>query len=123
MINDSDISELERSLVCSMCGKTLLLDEDVYYIARVQVFAAANAMEISADDLRRDWRRELERLAQEAAKMSAEELESQVYKELTFYLCPPCRAEYLKNPLPTRSTNSGSTLSTGEGPNRGTACI
>ena len=118
MINDSDISELERSLVCSMCGKTLMLDEDVYYIARVQVFAAANAMEISADDLRRDWRRELERLAREAAKMSAEELESQVYKELTFYLCPACRVEYLKNPLPTRST-----LSTGERPKRGTTGV
>lgn len=96
------MNELEKSLTCSMCGKTLMLDEDVRYVVHIRVFAAADPMEISPQDLRQDLREELIRLAREADKFSAEELESQVYKELKFYLCPRCHREYLRSPLPNR---------------------
>ena len=94
------MDELEQSLTCSMCDKTLMLDEDVRYVVQIKVFAAADPMEISPEDLRKDLRAELLRLVREAEKLSGEELEAQVHKEFKFHLCPRCQREYLKNPLP-----------------------
>ncbi len=96
------MDELEHSLTCSMCGKTLLLEDDVRYVVEIKVFAAADPMEISPADLRKDLKEELMRLVREAEKLSAEELEAQVYKEFKFHLCPRCHRDYLKHPIPSR---------------------
>ena len=50
-------------ITCDMCGKSLLVDEDVRYIADVsRSYAAYDAMEITTEDLaRRDIAEEIRR--------------------------------------------------------------
>ena len=85
---------------CDMCGKPLLVDSGVRYIARIEVFAAYDPMELTAEDLKRDRMKEIRELAQRLAGLDPRELEDQVYKSFTFDLCPECQKEYLKRPLP-----------------------
>jgi hypothetical protein len=94
------MDELERSLICSMCGKTLLADEDVRYIVDIRVYAAADPMEISPSDLKRDHKAEMRRVIKACRRYTAQELEDQVHKEFTFYLCPGCQRTYIHSPLP-----------------------
>lgn len=100
MCASDEFNSLESSLVCNMCGKTLLLEEDVRYIVRIQVFAAPDPMEISDDDLARDLEREMQQVIKSAEGKSARELEDEVYREFLFHLCPACQKIYLRHPLP-----------------------
>jgi len=84
---------------CDMCGKPLLVDSDVRYVARIEVFAAYDPMELTAADLERDHLKEIRKLAQELSQAEPQELEDQVYKSFLFDLCPACQKKYLKNPL------------------------
>lgn len=86
-------------LTCDMCGKVLLADEDVRYIARIEVFAAYDPMEITSADLAKDHEDEMRRLLEQTAGKDAEELEAEVYKQFRFDLCPACQRKYVKAPL------------------------
>jgi len=90
---------------CDMCGKPLLVDSDVRYIASIEVFAAYDPMELTEDDLKQDHLAEIRRLAQNLASADPRELEDQVYKRFTFDLCPACQKKYLENPLPRTGTD------------------
>jgi hypothetical protein len=94
------MDELERSAVCSLCSKTLLVDEDVRYIVDIRVYAAADPIEISPWDLSRDHKAEMLKIIRAARKYSGRELEEQVYKDFRFYLCPGCQKKYIAEPLP-----------------------
>ncbi|NQT89435.1 hypothetical protein HQ560_21885 [bacterium] len=87
-------------LTCDICGKTLLTDESVRYQARIQVFAAYDPLEITADDLARDARAEIRALLDTLAGMDPQEVEDSVYKDMYFDLCMACQREYLRRPLP-----------------------
>ena len=99
MAESDAIEELQKSLTCSLCGKTLMLEEDVRYVVQIRVFAAADPLEFGPQELRKDWRPELERLVRRMEKMNAEELEAQVFKEFRFFLCPRCQRDYIRDPL------------------------
>ena len=96
--------ETRLALACDMCGKALLVDEDVRYVVKIEVYAAYDPMELTQQDLEKDRRRELEALLEKARNMSEEELQDSVYRELEFHLCPACQRRYLKNPLGTEGT-------------------
>ena len=85
---------------CDMCGKPLLVDEDVRYILKVEVYAAYDPMELTDDDLKASRLKEIRELVKRMEHMDPKELEDQVYKKLTFDLCPACRKKYLSRPLP-----------------------
>ncbi len=84
---------------CDLCGKTLLIDEDIRYVLKIDVYAAYDPMELTADDLERDHRAEIKRLIEQMNGMDPQELEDSVHKEFNFQLCPACQREYIKNPL------------------------
>lgn len=86
-------------LACDRCGKTLLLDENVRYKVRIEVYAAYDPMEISADDLARDHQEEIRRLLEKAEDMSPEEAQDSVYRQMEFDICPRCQRKYLRDPL------------------------
>ena len=86
-------------LTCDLCGKILLLDEDVRYVVNIEVFAAADPMELTAEDLKKDLRRELRELVERLKKMDPEKAQDSVYRSFRFELCPACQREYLKDPL------------------------
>jgi len=82
-----------------MCGKTLLSDEDVRYVVKVEVYAAYDPLEITEEDLKKDHKQEIADLLSDMNGMDAEELEEGVYKRLRFDLCAACQRRYLANPL------------------------
>ena len=89
-------------LTCDLCGKTLLIDEDVRYIVNIEVFAAYDPMELTEEDLRKDYRKELQELVRRMRQMDPEKAQDSVYRKFEFQLCPPCQRRYLKDPLGRR---------------------
>jgi hypothetical protein len=87
-------------ITCDMCDKTLLVDEDARYIVKIQIYAAYDPMELTADDIRKDRSDEMARLLRRVADMDATELEDGVYRAFQFDLCPACQKAYLAQPLP-----------------------
>lgn len=100
---------------CDACGKTLLVDESVRYVVDIKVYAAYDPMEITQADYEKDRSEEIRRLVEACKRMSAEELEDQVYRDFIFHLCPGCQKRYLKDPLgkgtflPAEETTGSST--------------
>jgi hypothetical protein len=86
-------------LTCDMCGNELLLDDDVRYVAEIQVYAAYDPLEITASDLRQDFARKIRELIEKLKSVSAEDAESSVYQAFKFDLCARCKREYAGNPL------------------------
>ena len=87
-------------LSCDMCGNELLLDDDVRYVAEIQVYAAYDPLEITAADLRQDFTKKIRELIEKLKSVSKEDAESSVYQAFTFDLCARCRREYAAHPLP-----------------------
>ncbi len=85
--------------VCDMCGKALLLDENVRYILRAEVFAAYDVLELTREDLEKATRREIEELIDRMGDMDEQELADSVYKKFVFNLCPRCQRRYIEDPL------------------------
>ena len=86
------------SHICDRCGRAIIKGE-VRYIAKVQVFAAGDVLEISADDLLEDPTAKIERLLEQCAGLSEEELMRDVFVEMQFDLCRRCQRAYLANPM------------------------
>jgi hypothetical protein len=84
---------------CDMCGKPLLVDEDVRYVVKLEVFAAYDPMELVDEDLDKDHLEEMSHLIDKMEDMNEQDLEDQVYKNFRFDLCPTCRKNYVKDPL------------------------
>ena len=87
-----------HGLSCDRCGKSLLVDEDVRYLARLEVVAAYDPPEIMRRDLEGDLGAEMGRLVRAAERRDAEELEEEVAAVRRFDLCPPCRKALLDDP-------------------------
>lgn len=96
---------------CDMCGKPLLVEEQVRYVVKIEVFAAYDTMEITEEDLEEDHVEEMQELVEEMEDMTTEEVEEGVYRTLRFDLCPTCKAIYLGDPLPQKQ---GRRISFGE---------
>ena len=88
--------------ICDRCGRPIQQGQ-LRYIAKIQVFAAADTLEITLEDLLRDSRREIERLLQQCEEMSEEDLMRDVFVQFHFDLCRACQKAYLANPLPVQN--------------------
>ncbi len=87
-------------LTCDMCGRSLLVEEDVRYVADITVYAAYDVMEITTEDLaRRNIRAEIEAALRQTEGRTAKELEEEVIAKRRLDLCPSCRREFLADPL------------------------
>ncbi len=94
-------------LACDLCGKTLMADEDVRYVVRIEVFAAADPMELTEEDLKKDLRKALRDLIVRMEHMDPEKAQDSVYRSFHFEACPACQKEYRRDPL--RRGNNGYT--------------
>ena len=84
---------------CDRCGR-LIDKKAVRYIAKIQVYAAYDPLEITAEDLLRDHTEDIKRLLKQCEGMSEEELMRDVYVDFVFNLCARCQKVYVSNPLP-----------------------
>ena len=88
-----------KGLVCDKCDATLLADSDVRYLVRIEVFAAYDPLEITRQDLERDFETEMRDLIASMESRDGGELEDEVYKRSQFDLCPDCQKAFLNDPL------------------------
>ena len=91
---------------CDLCGKELLVEEDLRYVAKIEVFAAYDPLEITEEDLEEDHMEEISQLIKQMDDMDDQELEDQVYKSFRFDLCPECHKKFLKDPLSREAARS-----------------
>ena len=86
-------------ITCDLCGKSLLVDEDVRYVADVVVYAAYDPMELTSSDLERDITAEIRRTLDAMKGRDATELEEEVAAVRRLDLCPQCRKRFLRENL------------------------
>jgi len=84
--------------ICDRCGRPLEQGQ-LRYIAKIEVFAAADPLVISLDDLLRDTRREMDDALEECEKLTEEELMRDVYVQFQFDLCRSCQKSYVADPM------------------------
>jgi len=84
--------------LCDRCGKAIEHDQ-VRYIAKIQVFAAADPLTITPEDLFGDHGSEMERILRQCDELSEEDLMRDVHVEFQFDLCRACQKVYVLNPL------------------------
>ena len=84
--------------ICDRCGKPIEKDE-LRYIAKIEVFAAADPLAITVEDLFTDHRPEIDRLLSACEKLSEEELMRDVHVQYQFDLCRECQKIYVRDPL------------------------
>ena len=84
---------------CDMCGKPLLLDEEVRYVVKIEVYAAYDPMEVSEDEINEDHTEEMNELCESLEHADEKEMEDRIYKTFRFDLCAECHGKYLKDPL------------------------
>ena len=84
---------------CDGCGKMMSANDANRYIVRLEVFAAAEGLTISKDDLAKDHQAEIEQIVNDLQQANPDQVEDQVYRSFRFDLCSACQPKYLANPL------------------------
>ena len=90
-----------HGICCDGCGEPLLVDSNVRYVVKVQVYAAYDPLEITEDDLEKVTPEAWNDLMEELNDADADTLESEVHISFQYDLCPACRRTYVKDPLKT----------------------
>ena len=88
-----------EGLVCDACNETLLVDSTVRYIVKVEGFAAYDPLELTSEDLDKDWPNEIKRTVAELEQLDSEAAQDQVHRTFQFDLCPKCWQRYVRDPL------------------------
>ena len=84
---------------CDRCGRQLEPDDPGRFVVKVEVFAAADPLTITEEDLKRDHRAEIARLIDQLERMDPDEVEDQVYRSFRFDLCRQCHEAYIRSPI------------------------
>jgi hypothetical protein len=90
--------------ICDRCGRPIEKGR-LRYTAKIQVYAAADPLEITLEDLLRDTKREMDEILGQCEELNEEELMRDVYVEFQFDLCRACQKAYLADPLAVSSRN------------------
>jgi hypothetical protein len=84
--------------VCHRCRAGLTPGSGTFYRVTIEAVADPTPPPITAEDLARDHRAEIERILAQLEGLSEEEALAQVYRRLTLYLCGPCYRGWIENP-------------------------
>jgi hypothetical protein len=93
---------MSDGLTCDRCGTNLLVQEEVRYVVRMEVWAAYDPMEIVPEDLEKDRAGEIRDLMGKLEAMTEQEAMDSVYRRMVFDLCPACQRAVLADPLGKR---------------------
>ena len=86
--------------LCDRCGQ-LIEEGALRYIAKIQVFAAYDPLNVDFEDMNRDHTNEIKEILKRCEDLSEEELMQDVYVDFQFDLCRACQRSYIKEPLAT----------------------
>ena len=92
-----DSSE-DLALLCHRCGVSLQAGANDIFVVRIEAFADPTPAVITAEDLRRDARAEIERVIEQIVDRSGRELLDDVHRRMTIHLCGPCYRRWIENP-------------------------
>jgi hypothetical protein len=84
--------------ICDRCGRPIFKGE-LRYVAKIEVFAAPDAGEITIADLLTDQTGEIDRLLAACEELNEEELMRDVHVEQKFDLCRPCQQVFVARPF------------------------
>ena len=87
---------------CDNCGRELLTQGEVRYEVSIEVMAAYDPLEVSAEDLEKDYRAEIAKLLRQLEGLSTTEAQNQVYRVFDFDLCLTCQRRYIRSLLSGR---------------------
>src|SRR5439155_14522156 len=93
--------EFMVTIICDRCGQPMDKGQ-LRYVAKIQVFAAYDPLEISFDDLQKETKAEIQKLLKQREGKSEAELMKKVVTAFEFDLCPTCQREYVREPLPVK---------------------
>jgi hypothetical protein len=65
---------------CDSCGRELLTQREVRYEVSIEVMAAYDPLEVSAEDLEKDYRAEIAKVLRQVDGLSTTEAQNQVYR-------------------------------------------
>jgi len=83
---------------CDRCGVALQPNDHQRYILRMEVFAAADHIDLDAESASRPHL-DLRTVISELAKANPDDVEDRTYRILRFDLCDNCRRAVLRHPL------------------------
>ena len=83
---------------CDKCGRRMDPNDSQRFIVKLEVYAAAEHIDLDADSVT-DAGRELENVLSQLATADPDEVEDQTYRAFRFDLCDACRRELLRRPL------------------------
>ena len=89
---------MDSSISCDLCGAFCPVPAS--YVVRMDVFADPGIPDMSGEALASlDVDQALADAVQEAAGMTADDLQDSVHRRFEFRLCPRCHRSFLANPL------------------------
>jgi hypothetical protein len=68
-----------------------MAQNEILYEVKIEIYAKAEPLDLSPEDLEKDYREEIEHLIEAMEEMDTEELSDQVYECYRFDLCADCR--------------------------------
>ena len=92
----------DTPLLCARCLKMLEPGRGEFYVVKIDAIADPSPPEITAQDLRRDHRREWREILAALADVSPQEALDQVYRRVVIHLCNACFRDWIENPVQTR---------------------
>ncbi|MCF6158351.1 MAG: hypothetical protein E3K32_07230 [wastewater metagenome] len=79
---------------CDMCGKSLVADEDIRYVVKIEVYTACDTMDGDLEEVMEDDDESYENFTD-----SSESIKDDDYRTFRFDLCTKCHKKYLQDPL------------------------
>jgi hypothetical protein len=86
------------SLFCARCSTELRPGGATFFQVHIEAIADPAPPAITAADLEKDHRKEIEDLLKRMSAMSEREAMDQVHRRLTIHLCGPCYRVWIENP-------------------------
>jgi hypothetical protein len=86
--------------LCDRCHQPIE-EGELRYVAKIQVYAAYDPLDITFQELQRDYTKEMEQILEKCKDLTEEELMRDVYVQFQFDLCRACQHAYIKDPMPS----------------------
>lgn len=83
---------------CDRCQAALSPGRGDFYVVNIEAYADPTPPEFAEEDLTRDPREEIRKLAERLQDLSEREAMDQVYRCLTIHLCAPCYRQWIEDP-------------------------
>ena len=105
---ESIAADVAQLVSCALCDGALPVHAS--YIVRIDVYADPSLPPMSGDELASfDFDAALEQINQQAAGMTADDLQDGVHRRFEYRLCPRCQQRFLANPLGKPRTSQAGT--------------